>query len=81
MNLIDLMRDFAIWRSTQKLGYTTNKAVGALFDLFDEPRSLGASKGIIYDTDDGEKADRQRVVVKLWAAMAEWGIARIKRIA
>jgi hypothetical protein len=76
------MRDFAIWRTTQKLGYTKKKSVGPLFALFDEKRTPGASKGIIYDTDDGEKADttldRQRVIVKLWAAMAEWNLPDIK---
>jgi hypothetical protein len=37
-----------------------------LLGLFDEPRALGASKGMAYDADDGDKEDRQRVIVGLW---------------
>jgi hypothetical protein len=46
--------------------------------LFGERSSLQASKGVIYDSDNGEKADRQRVIVKLWAAMAGWGLSDIE---
>jgi hypothetical protein len=80
-NCAELMRDFEKWRMTQELGYTTLKGVGPLFDLFDEPRNRASSKGVISGNGDGKKSDRCRAIVKLWAAMAEWDLPAIKRIA
>jgi hypothetical protein len=49
-----------------------------LFGLFGDRSSLQAPKGAVYGSGDGKEADRQRVIVKLWAAMAEWDLSDIQ---
>jgi hypothetical protein len=41
---------------------------------------LNASKGVIFGSELGEKTDRCRVIVKLWAAMAKWALKNIHSV-